>query len=413
MHTLFAPPSDALIHALDALPQALDAVMPLKPAHRRTLPLAVAELSARLTVERGAPLPYWSAPRLTAAYLWYFLPWNILRLARLLRGLDLPAPTPTAPQGGDSPLPRILADVGSGPLTLPIALWLAKPEWHTLPLTVLCTDAAPHPLELGRRLFAAVAPESRWRIVTKRAPADTVRREIAALSGLPWLISMVNVCNELKGRAGEHVFQRLESLVTQTAALLTVPDASALFVEPGTRLGGKTITALRGAALGHSTGNDDNNDNDDTNENTHITNTSAPLLIPSGPCVHTMPCPLRGGRTWCHFSFSTDGAPAWLVKLAQEASLPKGDLSLAFVHLRRGGPNATVSAMTRARVLSAPFIAQGIAGQARYACTARGLVVLENAQQALQGALVDVVWPQNPRRDAKSGAWIVAWAYCE
>lgn len=440
MNILFPPLPSDITRSFDALPRAIDAALPLKPAHKRALPFAIAELSERLTVERGAPMPYWSAPRLTAAYVWYFLPWNLLRLARLLRGIDLPAPTPLALPGSDSPQPRILADMGSGPLTLPIALWLAKPEWRTLPLTVLCTDTAPHPLEVGRRLFAAIAPESRWRIVIKRAPADALRREIARLPGVPWLISAANVCNELRGRPGEHVFQRLESLVVQTASLLTQPDASALFVEPGTRLGGKTVMALRAAALGHTPS--DTEDDEDVAEDAG--SPSQALLVSSGPCTHGQPCPLRGGRSWCHFNFDAGGAPAWLTKLASAASLPKADLSLSYVHLRptshaagfevqqsvgqiaeqnaaqsvgyssgqsagSGAAKGTPPADIAARVLSAPFVAQGVLGQARYACSARGLVLLANAQAAPQGALVRVRWPATPRRDAKSGAWIADW----
>ena len=30
-------------------------------------------------------------------------------------------------------------DLGSGPLTLPIALWLSRPDWRAVPLTLVCS----------------------------------------------------------------------------------------------------------------------------------------------------------------------------------------------------------------------------------------------------------------------------------
>jgi hypothetical protein len=119
---LFTPLSADARRALEQLPAALDAVLPLKTAHRRDLPAAVQELSARLTCERGGnERPYWSSPRLASAYLRYFLPWNLARLIRLMGGLELPDPPAEAAQRA------MLLDIGSGPLTLPLALWLAKP----------------------------------------------------------------------------------------------------------------------------------------------------------------------------------------------------------------------------------------------------------------------------------------------
>ena len=84
---------DVVRRELDALGQALRTVRPLRSAHYRDLPADIEALSRLLTCERsGLYRPYWSSPASTSAYLYYFLPWNVLRLARLFRSLPLPDP---------------------------------------------------------------------------------------------------------------------------------------------------------------------------------------------------------------------------------------------------------------------------------------------------------------------------------
>jgi SAM-dependent methyltransferase len=389
---LFAPLSAEARRALEELPAALDAALPLKAAHRRDLPDAVRELSARLTCERGGrDRPYWSGPRLASAYLRYFLPWNVLRLIRLLGGLDLPDP-PT-----DGAQRTLLLDIGSGPLTLPLALWTAKPEWRDLPLDVACLDISPKAPAWGRAIFARLAGEkSPWRIVPLRAGAHEMLRTVR---GRPWLISAVNVLNELQaGRA---------SALAEQAAKLLRPQGMLLCVEPGTRLGAGLVQELRDASL-------------------------ALGLAPVSPCTHSRPCPLRGTRRWCHFSLDAEGAPAWLAQLTQEAGLAKQDLHLSFALLCKavqhpetvdkppslgGCRQSEVSgrpddlrgggAKMPARVISAPFRVPGQEGLARYACSARGLLLLTRAADAPSGALVEIQWPEKPRRDEHSGAWIL------
>ena len=389
MHELFPPLSAESRKALQDLPRILEQVLPQNNIRRRQLPLAIEELSARLTCERGlGTLPYWSAPRLTAAYIWYFLPWNILRLTRLLGGISLPEPTPLPLSPGGEALPRVFADMGSGPLSLPIALWLARPQWRHVPLTLLCLDAAPHPLELGQRIFTLLAGEnSPWRVLTLRAPLSALGRELGKVRGVPWLISGANVLNELKGRArgdDQGTGEKLEALVEQLGDALQSPDARALLVEPGTRLGGKTMLTLREAALHRG-------------------------LTPQSPCPHTADCPLVESRTWCHFTFDVDGAPAWLHGLSQAAHLRKDALSLSFLLLNAGadGPDAAAPAPDAGRIISAPFAVPGVPGAARYVCTERGLALTGKAGGLPSGALVSLRWPEQARKDNKSGASIV------
>ena len=98
---LFSTPTPFVRRGLDALARAVDLVMPLNAARRRELPDACRDLSALLTTERdGLERPYWTSPRLTSAYLRYFLPWNLVRLTALLPGLPLTAPA-TRPSGAE------------------------------------------------------------------------------------------------------------------------------------------------------------------------------------------------------------------------------------------------------------------------------------------------------------------------
>ncbi len=388
MQELFSPLKPHIVKALQELPKALEVAMPLQAKHRRALPLGIEELSERLTIERGLiKQSYWSAPRLTAAYLWYFLPWNILRLSRLLSSLEMDAPLPMPTKLGKTPKARIFADLGSGPLSLPIALWLAKPEWREHELKILCIDTAVQPLELGQKLFMQLAGnKSPWRIMPIRAKLETAHLEIQKADGIPWLISAANVHNEIKLRQGQE--DRAYSILENLRPLLKNKDSNLLLVEPGTRLGGKTIVNMREAALECG-------------------------LRPLSPCPHFLDCPLEDSRTWCHFTFDTKGSPAWLNQLSTQAKLRKSALSLSFMLLKYANidedlPQASHTALKSlmGRIVSAPFNVPQIVGDARYACTKDGLGLVANAGSLPSGALIELKTPNPKRIDQKSGAII-------
>lgn len=442
---------DVVRRELDALGQALRTVRPLRSAHYRDLPADIEALSRLLTCERsGLYRPYWSSPASTSAYLYYFLPWNVLRLARLFRSLPLPDPRLWLKKGR-TPL---LLDGGSGPLSVPLALWLARPEWRALPIQVLAVDNAVQPMELGRDVMAAwgdILGQPVWQVRVERGSLEHMPRLERKLAGTlerqerhlrPWLLTAANVLNELSAESrrmnreddededGPGGVRRLENLLDELEPLCwpaplnedetgTADEAllpAALFVEPGTRLGGKTISRLRDAALERD-------------------------LIPLAPCTHRGPCPLAhapAGRGWCHFTFDCEGAPHWLQELSSAAGLAKSALSLAPLLLRadpaagedlfddRDGfdDEAPDSARREAadmlhrprpvRVLSSPFVVPGLRGQARYACCAAGLAVVPDAAALPPGASLtaraqeDMERPGTPRRDRKSGALLLA-----
>ena len=451
---LFPPLTEEARVILDQLPEVLARVWPLSAAHRRSLPDDIARLSRLLTTERAAlDRPYWGTPAFVSAYMYYFLPWNLVRLIRLLAAMPLPDPQAVAAQGGKA----LLIDTGSGPLTLPLALWLARPEWRQAPIQVLALDSSSQPLELGRSLLhevAALTFHQPWQVQTVRAPLEQAARQAAPLlaggQARPWLISAANVLNELRfgkksGRAsaldsydeddaplmgrmddpdveGRADFgqsadpderpddcrqERLARFLDALAPLFRghgrpapggaegQPSGPALlFVEPGTRLGGSTIMDLRRLAVEGG-------------------------LTALAPCPHQAACPLlggQGGRTWCHFTFGSEGAPRWLEDLSADAGLGKSGLSLAPLLLSPvAAPEVAAgqeqgrktSGSMKARVLTAPFAVPGLAGRGRYACAACGLLLLEDAEGLPSGSLLEVQVSPDARRDAKSGARIV------
>jgi hypothetical protein len=114
------------------------------------------------------------------------------------------------------------------------------------------------------------------------------------------------------------------------------------------------------------------------------------------------------------------GAPGWLEDLSRRAGLNKERASLSFLLLEppvdADGGNAGAGLPTATGdhdvlVVSGSFPLPGEA-RGRYGCAARGLVLLEEVNPGPEpgpgpGDLVRVVWPEQPRRDARSGASVV------
>ncbi|SBW06530.1 hypothetical protein KL86DPRO_20676 [uncultured delta proteobacterium] len=419
MRNLFRPPSEALSHDMTAAVKAVHAATPLSGAHAKELPFAVRDLSRLLTQDRSQlAASYWVNKRLLTAYCRYFLPWNLLRLSWLLPGLDLPLP----------PHATIL-DLGSGPLTMPLALWITKPAWREMPLTIVCSDVSPAPMALGRDIFRRLAPDCPWTIELVRGPLEKVLREFTRPAAL---ITAGNVLNEIKPSREVPLQNRLAALTRRIASRLA-DDGRFLAVEPGTRLGGKLMALTRLAAFGAR-------------------------LVPEAPCPHWGPCPMLAERAtgWCHFSHITGAAPKDLTDLTKRAGLEKDSLSLSCMLLRRvtgeelrrvekhlpnvadddfddewfGGPDEAdmdedgsdgwaeafaeagpemFSAEERntVRILSDPIRLPGLPEPARYACSARGLVLAHNALRVPSGAAVTVRWPESQPRDPKTGALVV------
>jgi ribosomal protein RSM22 (predicted rRNA methylase) len=349
---LFSRISDECFAALDNLPAIIDGILPLNATQRRNLPQDISELSLLFTAERGArKRPYWSRPAFISAYLRYFMPWNLIRIAHILPALALPVPLQKN---------SAILDIGSGPLTLPIALWLGRPDWREIPLTIICADSAIQPLELGKAVFARIAKDNPWQIRLLRSP---LHKAIQETRGQPLLLTAANVLNEIAQRGDMRLSDYLDSLLADISHKLA-PGGAVLCLEPGTRLGGTLLARLRARALDQN-------------------------FFPHLPCTHAKDCPLiaRRDRGWCHTVMETDRVPNWLKALTQQAGLDKHSISLSALLLSAALPEQKTYA---GRVLSSAFMAPGL-GLSRYACTREGLALLLDAAPYPQGDRKSVV----------------------
>ncbi|GHV67959.1 hypothetical protein AGMMS49928_06210 [Spirochaetia bacterium] len=356
----------------------IDRSFPLPGRFRQSLKFDIAELSRLLTGSRGdRSETYLGKPNLLSAYLRYFLPWNLYRLCRLLPSL------PITLEDGDA-----VTDLGSGPLTLVLALWMAKPEYRGLNLEFRCLDRTGAALEKGMELFRALAgKDCPWKI-----------RPIRASLGAPIhgdkarLTTAVNLFNEVYQKIPEADRSWFNSMADKNARLLnalTAANGSILVMEPGNPRGGAFITALRAGLI--------------------------PLgRLPIAPCPHQSPCPLDAAGKWCHFVFDTasgkGAAPPDLLKLSEAAGLPKERAALSFLLAgsASSAKNESSAGEFPVRIISDPFpVGSGIA---RYGCSEKGLILVtgtrEKVEAAESGALIQTRLGPDSKRDQKSGALI-------
>ena len=399
---------------LEKLLSIIDKTFPVPFRFRAKIPGDVAELSRLLTSTRGErDGGYLNRPYLLSAYLRYFLPWNVFRLGRLL--------SPDVNAGGLKLFPSILADgdaitdLGSGPLVLPIALWIACPSLRRLELEFRCVDKSAAALEAGYRLFNALTAASQdnssgtWKIKLIR---DSMEKPIRGRQAK--LTAALNVFNEIS--AGPRRIGGIEQNAKKAAALLCrlcADDGSILAVEPGNPQGGTFIAALRSALLEKG-------------------------IPPAAPCPHAGLCPLPGtgasqqsgmGRDakvkWCHFAFNTETAPQALHQLSAAAGIPKERATLSFLLAgpkpangtdpkRIHNKSALAPNLMRIRIISDTFsipLEKQKTGLGCYGCSEKGMVLVAGNQDqfnsAVSGALLELPHPAVEQKDHKTGAIII------
>jgi len=412
---------------LSVLLNAIEETFPLPGRFRSKLPGDIAELSRLLTTARGErDAAYLNRPNLLSAYLRYFLPWNVFRLCRIFSlsagtsagsSASLAEGQAETPQQGIMPELSdgdVITDLGSGPLTLPIALWLAFPQLRRIKLEFRCVDKSAAVLDAGHKLFKQICSgevsgtgeNSVWQIKTIHASLEEPVRGKPAK-----LVAAVNVFNEVS--SGLYQSGGMERAAKKAATLLgklCEPDGSILVVEPGNPQGGAFITSLRAAFLEKG-------------------------RPPAAPCPHAEDCPFPGtslpGRRnsntkakWCHFAFNTEAAPAALHKLSSAAGIPKERATLSFLltapqadALRVDVPFVPPANLLKVRITSDAFPvlqAQQKTGAVfgRYACSERGMVLLTGKRPRVEalgaGMLLELPLPVKEQRDAKTGALVVA-----
>ncbi|CCH50483.1 small ribosomal subunit Rsm22 family protein [Pseudodesulfovibrio piezophilus] len=347
---------------LDRFGDILKQVWPLKAKHREQLKYDIRDMSRGLTSERSErKIDYMSEAKFLSPYLTYFLPWNLYRMSRLFSGLEL-----DIPDGAE------VTDIGSGPLTAILALWMSRPHLRERKLNFTCMDRAPKSLQAGLKLFQAVAgKETPWRIKTVKANfTDRINRKSD-------LIIVANALNELdwSGRVARPQAEQLTKHLTKS----TKESGRILLIETGVRLTGRLLAEMREQMML----NDFN---------------------PLAPCPHTKACPMPAtgqGAPWCHFNFSVKGAPKWLELLSGEARLEKNGVSLNFLYLSRKGAKDWGAV----RTISEPFRLHG--GMGQYACSDKGLTLVEydaKTRPLYPGQIIVPNWPKTPKTDLKSKA---------
>lgn len=377
---LFQELSGDALQELDDFEHILQKTLKPRASHLKDLPSNIAELSYILTEGRDElARPYWSEARLKSAYLWYFMPWNLVRLAPLLAGL------PVNLKDGDN-----ILDLGSGPLTMPLALWLARPDLRKIALTFCCNDVHLTPLQSGLTLFNSLAgTSSAWRIELHKGSVREALQK--AKPHKPTLISALNVLNEIRPGRKQGLADLLQGMIVDMRAALT-PEGSLLLIEPGNRLGGKIIELARQIALKQK-------------------------FSAISPCPHNLECPMFSPnlKTWCHFVEENPQSPAWLSRLSITAGLAKTRTALSFVLLdakedvrdNTGPKPATLGKPggLDGRVVSNSFKVPGQPGMCRYACTKAGLALVPGAAKFVSGSLLCLKSGGNSF-DSKTGALI-------
>ena len=412
---------------LESLQSVIEECFPLSARHRAGLRGDIRELWEDLTSDRESrAADYLGQPAALSAYLRYFLPWNLYRLSSVLSNADFCL--------ADN---AVIVDIGSGPLTMVMALWAARPELRTVPLTIYCIDRVERILDAGRSIFETLCMRLEGRIPPWRIET---RKDVFGAGGLEraHLLTAANLFNEFFWKDHRNLGER--AIETARTLLSYLRENGSLFIlEPGDPRSGAFISAIRAALLAEG-------------------------ASPLGPCPHSLSCPMPGifkhllppdetrvshkdpnvapsrfflppvtmpksrdKYPWCHFGIDTERAPAWLHALSEEAGLPKEKASLSYLWAARGAalrpsigfaeqsgntererkPRGGKSILVR--VISEAFdLPDGSSGQ--YACSSAGYTLLKRQRGDAaydSGSLLEVNAAPLSRNDLKSGAIIL------
>jgi hypothetical protein len=406
---MFSKLSPEVARTLAGIPRLIDEIAPVPARFRKDLTKNIRDLSDLLTSQRQSLSgKYQGNPAHYSAYLRYFLPWNLFRLCKLFAdgegnpatGLFAGIAPLFSPDTTNTPKPLVITDLGSGPLTLPVALWISMPALREKNIEFRCFDINRHILKTGEQLFAKIAEKTagrgkviQWKIKTIASSLTEARAERKST-----LVTAVNVYNELYWKLNA---ADTDALVTfadgEVARLASFCDTggAVLIVEPGIPRSGTFIAHMRNRFIERGFSID-------------------------APCTHHADCPMetnkvhRHSAKWCHFTFSADDAPAALRSLSQAARLPKEDgvLSFLLAHKNENKKDAAVARATvPVRITSGAFPLPDMR-YARYGCSEKGLVLLVgsreevNARQSGDTITVTIPVTGTEPRDKKSGALI-------
>jgi hypothetical protein len=235
-----------------------------------------------------------------SSYVRYYTWWNLVRLTRLFANI----PASVFPTSDCTCL-----DLGSGPLTVVTALWLARPELRKLKLTWYCLDVSANSMALGEDIFLSVAArtgEEPWHIVRVKGAFGT---SIKQKAGFLTCANMLNELDQASDMPPEFQTKKYYEQLQRYCA----EGAGVVLVEPGVPKAARTLSLLR----------------------TRYIKDGRTI---AAPCPHAGDCPMSGFKAytgsknkWCNFAFSTEDAPRKLQKLSDMAKLPKERATLSFM----------------------------------------------------------------------------------
>lgn len=356
-------------------------IYPLSQKQRFSLPLNIRELSRQLTNKRSERNPaYMNSPAQSFAYIHYFMWWNLVRFVHLLHNLEIEL------EDGDYAL-----DLGSGPLTMVTALWIAKPELRHKKITWYTLDVSMSTMSRGEEIFYAVCSGTLaeqgaepWKIIKIKGGMET------KINHPVKFLTCANMFNEVFWNAKE----RTESIAASAAKRfteMTGQGGKILVIEPGIPPSGKFISLLRSSLMKRK----------------------AKII---SPCPHQGECPMKGDRggKWCHFVFDGNKAPENLKKLSKLAKLEKERISLSFVFAEKSKtePESLSPGELKLRVIS-DKIRLPDSKTGRYCCSAWGLVILSDyfkskkMEEIKSGTLLSTRRDFSKKTDEKTGAFIL------
>ncbi|MGF7109987.1 small ribosomal subunit Rsm22 family protein [Treponema pedis] len=319
--SIFTPLDDKTMNLLNSFGIIVKKALLLNSKQEALIPKDIRRLFHELTDERSSrKVNYLNNPVKLTAYIYHYMWWNLVRISKLISNMEFDL------QDGN-----IIADFGSGPLTLACAFWIAKPELRKKRLHWYCADISGKALSAGESIFKSLCeftekdkdiPYAPWQITKVTGSFGTPLK-----TDMDFFVS-ANMFNEIFWDSSAKINGEAKKAVNTVLRYLNKKGA-ALIIEPGIPLAGEFISELRKNFL----------------EKKFYVET---------PCPHNGICPIPGTKLylpenknmpiafdkWCHFSFYTDEAPLNLVKTSETANLEKSRASLSFIYCK--APNKTI-----------------------------------------------------------------------
>ncbi len=334
---------------LDSFDEIIQGVQSLSSKQLRILPQNIRQLSHELTDERSLRKSgYMNEAARLSAYTRYFMWWNLVRLTSVFKAL----PEDMFNTISDG---AYCLDLGSGPLTVPISLYLSRPELRNKKLTWYCVDTSQNALTLGENLLLSVMaqlPGQEWSIIRVKGEMGTSIKQPASL------VTCANMFNELfwnTNKPLEELSKKYGTMLLQYGA----KESVYFIAEPGIPRSARFVSLLRDFML---------------RKNYSIIS----------PCTHSKKCPMDGrkGQKWCHFILDGSIAPKNLQKMSTSAGLTKDRASISFVC-------ATSQKLEEEKSLSCRIVSDPIVlpfgekkRKGRYACAPWGLTLAMEGKES-------------------------------